>query len=330
MTTTLHVHIQRLPEEKELTFLIKDLDPNIRLSFADDPSQNENVSILVSGRPKREEIDRYGQLGRLIIPWAGVPRETLDLLSDKPQIAIHNLHHNAVPVAEYALALMLAAAKNLTPMDRALRQSDWRPRYAPGTALLLGSRSALILGFGHIGRVLAGLLRSFNMQVMATRNTIDSLYSEEGVDVYPSSALPDLLPQTNFLIIALPHTPQTDGLIGQEELSLLPGNAIVVNIGRGAVVDQGALYESLKNHAIAGAGIDVWYNYPRDEAARASTPPADFPFHELDNIVMSPHRAGGLNSDDTERLRMSHLTDLLNAAARGEEMPNRVDPRKGY
>jgi phosphoglycerate dehydrogenase-like enzyme len=76
------------------------------------------------------------------------------------------------------------------------------------------------------------------------------------------------------------------------------------------------------------AALDVWYHYPESESARASTPPATCPFHELPNVVMSPHRAGG--STETDRLRMIHLAALLNAAASGEPMPNRVDLHAGY
>jgi phosphoglycerate dehydrogenase-like enzyme len=74
---------------------------------------------------------------------------------------------------------------------------------------------------------------------------------------------------------------------------------------------------------LAAAGLDVWYNYPRDEAAQANTPPSQYPFHELDNVVMSPHRGG--DEVGIDAMRMQHLAELLNAAARGEEMPNRVN-----
>jgi len=330
MTPTLHVHIQRAPDKHAMAYFQSIIDPCVEITVADDTSRDDQVTVLVSGRPTLEEITRFPQLEKVIIPWAGVPQETLEVLKDKPTIQIHKLHHNAVPVAEYTLMLMLAAAKNIIPMDRALRQFDWRPRYAPGTALLLTGKTALILGYGHIGRVLAKYLKSFDMNVLATRYSVKSPQKEDGVEVYPANALRSLLPNIDYLIIALPHTPETDGQIGEQELNLLSPSCILVNIGRGAVIDQGALFHALKTKRIAGAGIDVWYNYPKNEESRMNTPPADYPFHELDNIVLSPHRAGGLNTDDTERLRVSHLAVLLNAQARGEEMPNRVDRQKGY
>jgi phosphoglycerate dehydrogenase-like enzyme len=130
------------------------------------------------------------------------------------------------------------------------------------------------------------------------------------------------------LVIALPLTPTTENLIGEAELALLPRGAVLVNVGRGPIVEAAALYNALREGHLKGAGIDVWYNYPPDPEARSHTPPADFPFYELKNIVMSPHRGGG--SEDSNMLRMLHLAELLNAAARGEMLPNRVDLDAGY
>ena len=103
---------------------------------------------------------------------------------------------------------------------------------------------------------------------------------------------------------------------------------MLVNIGRGLIVDQAALYAALRDGRLHSAGLDVWYNYPEDKEARSNTSPADFPFHELDNVVMSPHR--GSDTPATEAARMPHLARLLNAAARGEPIPNRLDLIAGY
>ncbi len=101
-----------------------------------------------------------------------------------------------------------------------------------------------------------------------------------------------------------------------------------MNVGRGAIVDEGALYQALKNGQLAAAGIDVWYNYPKDEASQANTPPSQYPFGELDNVVLSPHRGG--DDKDIDVARMRDLAELLNAAARGNEMANRVNVVAGY
>jgi phosphoglycerate dehydrogenase-like enzyme len=244
-----------------------------------------------------------------------------------PQVAVHNLHYNAAPVAEMVLALLLSAAKFIVPLDRSLRGNDWSPRYEPSRSLLLEGKTALILGYGEIGQRVARMCHGLGMRVLVIRRS--GVATENGkVEIHPAGELEAVLPQADALLITLPHTPETDGLIGQNELALLPSEAVLVNIGRGGIVDEGALYRALKDGIICAAGLDVWYNYPAEEDARTNTPPSSYPFQELDNVVMSPHRAG--HSRETDRLRMEHLAELLNTAARGEDIPNKVDLDAGY
>jgi phosphoglycerate dehydrogenase-like enzyme len=167
------------------------------------------------------------------------------------------------------------------------------------------------------------------MKILAVRKDPDAPGPEDiQAEVHPPGDLHKLLPKAQILMVTLPLTDETRGLIGEREIGLMPKNSVLVNIGRGPVVEQEALYHALKSGKLHSAGIDVWYNYPPDEEARAHTPPADFPFHELDNIVMSPHRGGG--ASEVEILRMAHLANLLNAAARGDQIPNQVDLKRGY
>jgi phosphoglycerate dehydrogenase-like enzyme len=286
-----------------------------------------DYEILVAGRPRRRHILASSSLRVLIIPFAGLPQETRTLMLDFPDVAVPNLHHNAAPAAEMAITLMLAAAKFILPNDRALRQHDWRPRYRPNPTVVLEGKTTLILGYGAIGRRVAETCRGLGMQVIATRRHVPERPPEH---VYPPEALPTLLPQANILIIALPLTAETEGLIGEEELRLLPPESVLVNVGRGPVVNEKALYDALCDSTLHAAGLDVWYNYPGDEASRANTPPAAYPFHRLDNVVMSPHRAGSGGAEEVELRRMADLARLLNAAAKGEEMPNRVEIGAGY
>ena len=146
--------------------------------------------------------------------------------------------------------------------------------------------------------------------------------------VYAPAELSTLLPQTDVLFIALPLTAETEGMVGNQELALLPRDAILVNVGRGRVVDEEALYNALRAGTILAAGLDVWYHYPMHDEERANTPPSRFPFHELDNVVMSPHRGGWLSA--AENSRITELASLLNAAARGEPIPSGVDKELGY
>jgi phosphoglycerate dehydrogenase-like enzyme len=319
----LSVHLAHQPAPEDQRRLHDSLDPEIELTLGPERPAPARYQILVAGRPSREDLTASPYLHTLVIPWSGLPEETRALMLDFPQIAVHNLHHNAIPVAEMVITLMLTAARQIVPVDRALRAHDWRPRYRPTPALLMAGRTALILGYGAVGRRVGQICRALGMRILAIRR-----HPEGGQDVHPPAALHHLLPQADALLICLPHTPETDGLIGAPELALLPADAVLVNVGRGAIVDPVALYRALRDEQLFAAGLDVWYNYPDDEAARSHTPPADYPFHELDNVVMSPHRAGGTTS--TGALRMEHLAALLNTAARGEPLPNRVDVEAGY
>ena len=317
-------------EQAAWDLLYAQLDPQIALITGKELPQPADYQILVNGRPTAEQLDASVALHTLIIPWAGLSVPTGELLRQYPHLAVHNLHYNAVTTAESALMLLMAAAKLILPVERRFREHDWRPRYlSPNPSLMLNGKTALILGYGSIGQHVGKVCRAMGMQVMATRRSLEGSQSDDlHTEIYPAGELHRLLPQANVLIITLPLTPETDSMIGETELRLLPDQAILVNVGRGPIVDQAALFHALKEGRLHSAGLDVWYHYPPDEESRAHTPPADFPFHELENVVMSPHRGGGALEGDL--LRMEHLAQMLNLAAQGQALPNRVEPERGY
>ena len=320
----IHAHVLEDFEEQVLDLLRANLADSVQLTSG--PEIPGDVHILIGGRPTREQLMACPALRALIVPWAGVPESTRELLRDFPHITLHNLHHNAAATAEMALALLFAAAKFIVPLDQKLRANDWSPRYAPSRSLGLEGKTALIIGYGQIGQRVGRVCRALGMTVIATRR--NRVEQDDVADVHPTSDLPQLLPRAEVIIITAPLTPETKGLIGEKELAALPRGAVLVNVGRGAIVNEGALYQALKSEQLAAAGIDVWYNYPKDVASQPNTPPAQYPFGELDNVVLSPHRGGDDSGIDTPR--MQHLAELLNAAARGEAMANRVDVDAGY
>lgn len=323
----IRVHLLRPPREGHLTYLHAKLGPGVQVTVGDPLPHRPEYEVLVAGRPDPQHIEASPSLRALIIPFAGFPPETRTLMLQFPDVSVHNLHHNAVATAEMAVGLMLAAAKALIPNDRALRRHDWRPRYRSNEGMLLTGKTVLVLGYGAVGRQVGKLCRGLGMRILATRRS-----SSEASDpaVHPSADLPKLLPQADVLIIALPLTEETRGLLGQPELTLLPRRAILVNVGRGPVVDEAALYAALRDGDLWAAALDVWYRYPEDVPSRSDTPPSAFPFEDLDNVVMSPHRAGAGGLEEIERRRMAALASLLNAAARGEPLPNQVDVQMGY
>jgi phosphoglycerate dehydrogenase-like enzyme len=323
----LRVHILQPWDEDAFSYLKSLLAPGVEVTQGSALAVPARLDMLVAGRPQKEHITACPNMRSLIIPWAGLPDATRTLLKGHPQITVHNLHYNATPTAEMAVALLLAAAKCIVPMDRALRAYDWTPRYERVPSVLLAGKTALILGYGAIGRRVSAFCQALNMNVLAIRRDVSQ---DEGsaIQVLGVAELHHVLPKANALIICLPHTAATQGLIGEHELSLLPKGAILVNVARGPIVNEVALYEALRSHRLHAAGLDVWCNYPVDAATRSNTPPSAYPFHQLDNVVQSPHRASAV--DERDRLRAQALARLLNAAADGEPLPNRVDLDAGY
>ena len=304
------------------------LDPDITITEGTEIPEPADFEVLVYPTPSREWLETSPDLRAVVVPWAGIPDKTREVLRDFPAISLHNLHHNNYNTAELGFALLLAAAKRLIPMDQALRRNDWRPRYGDQQAILLRGRTALILGFGEIGQALAGYCQGLGMTVIATKKHPEEYTGELKLAIHPDDQLHALLPKADVLLIALPLTPETEGLIGEIELQLMPHGSILVNIGRGPIVNPDALYEALKSGHLLAAGSDVWYTYPETKDARSNTPPADVPFSELDNFVLSPHRGGLVQEVDAQRAEA--LARLLNAANSGEPLPNKVDLDAGY
>lgn len=320
MTYNAHIGFDMLPERVD--FLRRKVSANVRLTLGEDVPTDTNM--LVNGRPTDAQLQASESLQVLLIPFAGVPAVTQERMTNYPHVAVHNLHHNAAATAELAVGLMMACARKLVPADRDFRKGDWLWRYNGGTVLLNG-KTALILGYGQVGRRVGAVCRALGMTVLGVRRS-----SSDEPDVYGVADLHILLPRAHVLFITLPGTPQTDGLVGRAELELLPKNAILINVGRAAVVDEGNLYDLLRIRRIHSAGLDVWTTYPEGEAARSDTFPSEFPFWELDNVVMSPHRGGAFGNPQVERDRIEAIAKAVNAAAGGMPVPNPVDLSLGY
>lgn len=321
----MHVHLVRTPEPQYLAQLSERLDPTVELTLGEVEVENSGAKILVAGRPTREQFDALPDLQALIVPWTGIPPQTMELIRDFPNLTLHNLHHNAAPTAEMAVALLLGAAKRIIPFDQGIRRNDWSLRYQVPESILVAGKKALILGYGEIGRRIGAALEGLGLEVVFIRRVPES---DQDPKIYPLSALDTLLPEADFLILALPLTEQTEGLIGEKELRLLPSSAVLVNVARGKIVQEAALFRALQEKWIFGAGLDVWFNYPGSREERGNTPPGNHDWGTLDNLVLSPHR--GALVRETENLRMEHLAELINQAARGLPIPNQVDPERGY
>jgi phosphoglycerate dehydrogenase-like enzyme len=290
----------------------------VEFSLGGEPAAG--FSTLVDGVPTPARLAASPALETLIIPWAGLPLRTRDLLrSLRPGLRVHNLHHNAGPTAEMAIALFLAAAKGIVPRDAELRRGDWSNRERMELALGASGRRALVWGAGAIGHRVATICGALGMDVeLVGRSSRPGVHGQEELD--------RLLTRAEVLFVCVPLTPETDGRIGAAELARLPAGAILVNVARGRIVQEDALYEALASRRLFAAGLDVWWRYPEGDAAE--THPSGRPFRDLDNVVMSPHRAGHVQ--ETEELRMRALGECLRALAEGRPAPWPVDVERGY
>jgi D-3-phosphoglycerate dehydrogenase len=181
------------------------------------------------------------------------------------------------PMGSAAVTLVLALAHRLRERDRALHDGDWGPgRFAPpGTGL--EGRTLGVIGYGRIGREVVRLLGPWRMRVLVTQRTP---VVEDGVAYVP---LETLVAQADVLVVACPLTEATRGLLDRRRLALMKPTAFLVNVSRGAIVDQAALVEALHEGRLAGAGLDVVDPEPL---------PADAPLLQLPNVVGAPHSLG--------------------------------------
>jgi len=305
-----------------LAVLTSCLPGEVEVTNGGEPS--EDVQVLVSGRPSPESLDALPQLAAVVVPWAGLPAPTRDALFERPHLKVFNLHHNAAATAETALALLLAVAKGTVGLDGAMRKGGWSPRYEPREALQLEGKTALVLGYGEIGKRVARACLGLGMQVNAVKRVARQAFDGD-VALYAPSGLPNLWKSSDALLVCLPATAETEGLVGQAALEALREGAIVVNVARGSVVEEEALFRALESGRLFGAGLDVWWHYPKDGEA---CEPSRFNFAGLPNVVMSPHVGGSVR--DTEPARMRALGELVRRILRDDPGLRAVDVALGY
>ncbi len=279
--------------------------------------------VLVDGAPDESLLDA-ANLRHVIVPYVGIAEKLRQAILERPHITLHNSHFNDAFVAQHALALMFACSNRIVQADRALRQGDWTGGTETFESVFLPGKTCLLLGYGAIGRELEWRLKGLGMNATAYRRQPQA---NSSVKEYGPAELYEALAQADVVIVSLPLTPETRGLLNASAFAAMKTGSILVNVGRGDVIDEKALYEALKADKIFAAGIDVWYSYPKGKEARQGTLPANRAFHELPNVVMSPHRAN--QYQDWELVSFEDVCKTLVSLLHGEKR-NLVDPERGY
>lgn len=243
----------------------------------------------------------------------GVGLDMLDLETLRSRgIQVANTRgYNADVVAEHAMMLLLVLSRGFVKPYLDLKQrGEWRGS-GPWSWELKGKRMGII-GYGEVGKALARKARCFDMTVQVWNRAGAARSSRDGIVLQPLS---ELLASTDALCITAPLTAQTRGLIGRDALERMRPEAVLVNVGRGAIVDQNALIEAVRGRRLRGAGLDVTDPEPL---------PPDHALLSVDNIVVTPHCAGA--SADTRARGRAMVYDNIERFARGEPVLNRVEP----
>jgi glyoxylate/hydroxypyruvate reductase len=220
---------------------------------------------------------------------------------------------HARPLADFCLMAMLMFAKNYVWMERDKKAKRWE-RYCGEE---LTGKTLAIIGVGRVGQEVARHGKRMDMRVTGMRRSdaqvpdVDNLFDR--VD------LRTMLGEADFVVLAAPHTPETEGIIGAAELAVMKPSAVLINIGRGALVDEDALIRALQEKRLAGAALDV---------LREEPPPQDSPLWEMPNVIISPHSASTVTQ---ENARITEIfCDNLRRYLSGQPLRNVLDTKKLY
>jgi phosphoglycerate dehydrogenase-like enzyme len=284
------------------------------------------LDAVVANRVDASYFEKASCLKAVFVPFVGVNHLPASLLLSR-DISVFNCHGNAESVAERALALALAGFGRVVEYHNDLRAEKWHGFWVDkGQEDFWHSifrKRCAILGTGAIGEKLARLLKAFDCPVVGYRRRADApkpaYFDEVTTDLRAAVAGADIV------FVALPLTDATRGLVGAAELEAMRG-AYLVNVGRGEVVDEAALYAALTGGTIAGAGLDVWYVYPPHGAVTGA--PSRFPIHTLPNVILSPHVAG--STFEAVELNVSQTVANIERWIRTGDAEHRVDLAASY
>jgi D-3-phosphoglycerate dehydrogenase len=250
-----------------------------------------------------------------VVARAGVGLDNVDVkaATERGVMVVNAPTSNIVSAAELAVALMLAAARNVSPAHAALKDGKWaRSQYS---GIELYEKTAAIVGLGRIGVLVAQRLSAFGMKVIAYDPYVQAgRAAQMGVRLVD---LDTLMAEADFISVHLPKTPETVGLIGADALSKAKPSLVLVNAARGGIVDEAALFDALKEGRIAAAGLDVF----------AKEPCTDSPLFTLDNVVATPHL--GASTDEAQEKAGIAVAKSVRLALAGELVPDAVNVQGG-
>jgi len=288
----------------------------------------KEVEVVIGGTFTKEGLEQAKKLKLIQIPFAGVDKLDFNLYRNYPNIFICNIHANKNAVAEHAFALILALAKNVVVNDRDLRLGRWHGFPAKQPTVQLQGKSLGIVGLGSIGWEIAKIGHALGMKVFALKRKIEEKdLKKKDILAFlgEKKDLEKVIKESDFIVVAVPLTKETSGLFGEKELKLMK-RKYLINISRGTVINEGALFKSLKEGNLTGAAIDTWYQYPSLEQKEML--PSKYDYQKLNNVVISPHTAGYTDGALEENIK-SIFNNIVKIYY-GEEPENQINPELEY
>lgn len=278
----------------------------------------DGLVVRLPWRITREFIERVPRVRVIATAGAGVDNIDVTAATAAGIPVVNNAGIGPLPVAEHAVGMMLALLRRITAGDRRLRSEGWACRETLLGAELgteLTGKTIGVVGFGFIGRQVAGILRAgFQARILAYDPLLaDEVFTHAGVE--RRLILGDLLSESDVVTLHVPLADATRHLIGRAELRKMKSTAFLINCARGAIVNEAALVQALREGWIAGAGIDVFDPEP---------PPPGAPLLGLENAVVTPHIAG-LSQETNRRLSIAAAEQVLQVLA-GKRPPRLVNP----
>jgi phosphoglycerate dehydrogenase-like enzyme len=270
-------------------------------------ASGQGLVDAIRGGPQLRWIQaRNAGAGQQVAEALALDRSALERV---PVCSMSGVH--AVPLAEFTLMGLLAFAKRLPRMQRDKARRFWPPGEQPSGELR--GQTLLIVGVGAIGAEIARLAQAFGMRVLAVkRDTSEPVaYVDE---LHPLERLGALVGRADAVACALPGTEATSGLLGADVFAAVKPGAVLVNVGRGTVVDEDALVAALQDGRLAGAALDVFAQEPL---------PPESPLWELENVIVSPHDTARVPAEETRQADL--FSDNLRRDLMGEELRNRID-----
>ena len=265
----------------------------------------------------RAQFPRPDSLKLIHLPGAGFDRVDFDAVP--ANAAVCNVFEHEIGIAEFLVLGMLEWEIRLHVMHAALRQGRWVGSFvndAPLHGELFGKTVGFV-GYGRIARETARRLQAFGVHTLACTRTPSK--GDAHVDeIDGMHGLHAMLERCDYAVVACPLTEETRGIIDAAALDALGPAGVVMNVGRGPIIDEDALWNACRDQRIAGAIIDTWYRYP--ESGSGNGAPSKHPFETLDNVIMSPH-ASGWSAGLLDR-RWTFIAANLQRLERGEPLQN--------